>query len=276
MINGIPVLINAENSIFAISQFEQREATTFKRGGRLRALSNRLPSPTVNLAAPLNYRRITMMLSVRSEPALVLVLGGSVLGEGMEHLVESPNIRLVESDVALGKRTMLVCDGHDIPIADASFDAVIAQAVLEHVADPARVVAEAHRVLKPDGIIYAETPFMQQVHMAAYDFSRFTHLGHRRLFRQFAEVDSGIVAGPGSALAWASEYFAASLSHHRLVSRSLAAAARLLTFWLARLDRRLARNPAAYDAAAGFYFLGRKADTVLTDHELVSLYRGAQ
>jgi SAM-dependent methyltransferase len=38
------------------------------------------------------------------------------------------------------------------------------QAVLEHALDPPVVVAEIYRVLKPGGLVYADTPFMQRVH----------------------------------------------------------------------------------------------------------------
>ena len=55
-------------------------------------------------------------------------------------------------------------------------------------------------VYKDDGLVYADTPFMQQVHMGRYDFTRFTYLGHRRLFRKFEEIDSGAVSGPAMAL----------------------------------------------------------------------------
>ena len=37
------------------------------------------------------------------------------------------------------------------------------------------------------GIVYAETPFMQQVHEGAYDFTRYTVLGHRYLFKKFKQ-----------------------------------------------------------------------------------------
>ncbi len=51
---------------------------------------------------------------------------------------------------------------------------------------------EIHRVLKDDGIVYADTPFMQQVHEGAYDFTRFTLSGHRWLFKNFALLDSTV------------------------------------------------------------------------------------
>ena len=74
-------------------------------------------------------------------------------------------------------------------------DAVICQAVLEHVLEPASAVSEIHRVLRRDGLVYAETPFMQQVHERAYDFSRFTQSGHRWLFRRFSEISAGPIGG---------------------------------------------------------------------------------
>ncbi|MEZ5361501.1 MAG: class I SAM-dependent methyltransferase [Bryobacterales bacterium] len=66
----------------------------------------------------------------------------------------------------------MLCDAQRIPFADATFDAVVAQAMLEHVADPVRAVGEIWRVLKP-GLVYSETPFLQQVHAGPYDFTRY-------------------------------------------------------------------------------------------------------
>lgn len=49
-------------------------------------------------------------------------------------------------------------DAHELPIQDASVDGVIALEVLEHVDDPDRVLAEASRVLKPDGALCVAVP----------------------------------------------------------------------------------------------------------------------
>ena len=149
----------------------------------------------------------------------MLVVGGSVAGEGFEQLLDDPALELVETDVALGPRTSLVCDAHDLPFADGTFDAVVCQAVLEHVADPPRVVTELRRVLRPGGLAYSEIPFMQQVHEGAHDFTRYTLTGHRRLFRDFAELGSGAVAGPGMALGWSVRAFGLGLVGSRPAAR---------------------------------------------------------
>ena len=62
------------------------------------------------------------------------------------------------------RNTQFVADAHRVPLATESVDALVIQAVLEHVLDPWRVAAEIHRVLRPGGLVYADTPFLQQVH----------------------------------------------------------------------------------------------------------------
>jgi 2-polyprenyl-6-hydroxyphenyl methylase/3-demethylubiquinone-9 3-methyltransferase len=48
-------------------------------------------------------------------------------------------------------------DALALPYADSSFDVVCAMDFLEHVEDPARVIAEASRVLNPGGIFFFHT-----------------------------------------------------------------------------------------------------------------------
>lgn len=57
-------------------------------------------------------------------------------------------------------RTNLVflqADGQALPFAKASFDAVLSHAVIEHVADASRYLAECRRVLRPGGWMYLST-----------------------------------------------------------------------------------------------------------------------
>lgn len=51
-----------------------------------------------------------------------------------------------------------VASGEEIPCADESFDVVIANNVLEHLADPAAVFREVARVLVPGGLFLVKTP----------------------------------------------------------------------------------------------------------------------
>jgi hypothetical protein len=143
------------------------------------------------------------------------------------------------------------------------------------VVDPARVVSEIHRVLLPQGLVYSEVPFMQQVHGGALDFTRYTHLGHRRLFREFEEIDSGAVCGPGMALVWSLRYFVTAFATSQRIRLALDALARVLFFWLKYADDYLTKTPGGLDGASSTYFLGRRADEPITDRDLVAGYRGA-
>lgn len=276
VVEGVPVLLNEPSSIFTMKDVIGHRDTFFPdtRSGRFKAALRRfVPSLNWNLKATANYHRLGALLARRARRR-VLVVGGSIVGTGLDALT---GVELVESDIALGAgRVLLICDAHDIPFADGTFDGVVAQAVLEHVVDPQRCVDEMHRVLAPEGMIYSETPFMQQVHAGRYDFTRFTHLGHRRLFRRFEEIDSGAACGPGMALAWSYQYFLLSFARTHVARGVLKAFAALTSCWLRLFDRYLIDRPGTLDAASGYYFLGRKCQQVLADRDLIQTYRGAE
>ena len=271
----IPILVAPHKSLFDIETFTEAQTTFFRPIGKVRGMiSAALPDVTLNVSSDQAYRRmLDRMLQSTANPK-VLVVGGGVVGGGMDCLVNDPRITLIETDAAIAPRTNLICDGHDLPFADQSVDAVIVQAVLEHVVDPHRCVAEIHRVLKPAGLVYSDTPFMQQVHGRQYDFTRFTHLGHRRLFRMFDEIDSGISCGPGTALAWSLRYFMLSFFSNDKLRSAASLAARLMFFPLKYVDRYLVNKPAAKDAASAFYFLGVRSETALDDRTLIESYDG--
>jgi SAM-dependent methyltransferase len=263
--------------VFSLSDYQQHQETFFPKESRFRKLAKAvLPKIYANHVATRNYEAFVGELLKVSRNPRILIIGCGELGEGMRQLIERPEIELVETDVAMGSRTAIVCDCHDLPFEDAAFDGVILQAVLEHVVDPQRCVMEIRRCLRGHGLVYAETPFMQQVHGGRYDFVRFTFLGHRRLFRDFEEIKSGLACGPGMALAWSIKYFFWSFVSSTLAREVIAGIVSLGFFWLKYLDRFLLSKPAAFDGASANFFLGRKSDKQLSDRELLSLYRGAR
>lgn len=279
IINNIPVLIDEDSSLFSIDDFVDQRQTFFNLSSKSNKLKETLrkffPDISKNIKARDNYEKLAKLLLEQSSNPKVLVIGGSVLGNGMEAILAYPTIELVESDISFGLRTTLICDAHSIPFEDNSFDAIIVQAVLEHVVDPFKCVEEIYRVLKEDGLAYAETPFMQQVHGGCYDFTRFTYLGHRRLFRRFAEIESGAVCGPGMALAWSYQYFLLSFATPKFLRKFIRVFARLTSFYLKYLDYLLINNVGTLDGASAYYFMGRKSTRVLSDKELIKLYKGS-
>ena len=281
LVAGVPVLINERRSTFRIADYEDvtEFAQTIPLAHKLINLADRhLPSLTLNLGSCENFKVLSELVHAQAdggERARVLIVGAGNGGIGSHVLLDDMRLACVETDVALGPRTQLVCDGHDLPFVDGAFHAVVCQAVLEHVLDPVRVVEEIHRVLVSGGLVYSEIPFMQQVHGGAYDVTRFTLLGHRRLYRCFDELKSGVQGGPGMALGWSVWYFLRTLARTR-TGRGLAfMLTRATLFWLKHIDRWLIRRPAAVDAASGTFFLGRRREKAVSDEAILHSYRGA-
>lgn len=73
-------------------------------------------------------------------------------------------------------RTVAV-GGEALPFADASFDLVISDNVVDHAEDPARIVSEMVRVLAPGGLLY----FTVNAHHAFYTAAAAAHAAWRSL-----------------------------------------------------------------------------------------------
>lgn len=78
----------------------------------------------------------------------------------------------------------LIGTAYSIPAADAAFDTLLCTAVLEHLEEPARALAEAHRVLRPGGAAIYTVPFIWHLHEEPRDFFRYSKHGLRYLFEQ--------------------------------------------------------------------------------------------
>lgn len=283
LVEGVPLLLDPAQSTFDPSHYHPEPTGRPSLRARLRTAAVRVaawqPPIARNLGSEANFARMRDLLleEVQDRPARVLVIGGGQLGAGSEALLLSPGVESVETDVVLGGRTQVVCDAMTLPFPDSSFDGAVAQAMLMYVPDPARAVAELHRVLKPGGIVYSETGFLQQQTDAAHDFWRFTAQGHRRLMRWFSEIDVGVQVGPGSALAWSVRSFARSLAGpSKAVQVLFARVAALLCVWMPLLDPYLVRHKPAIDSASGTYFLGRRAEEPVPDRDILARYSGAQ
>lgn len=278
VVNGIPVIINESKSIFRFADFTDKKNLFFdisKKGNLISTISRVIPSLGGNNLGKRNFKFLESYLIANSpqSPPRVLVVGGSIIGEGMEDFVNSKQLEIVEADVSFGPRSKIIFDAHSIPYKNESFDCVIAQAVLEHVIDPAKCVQEIYRVLKPSGVVYAETPFMQQVHGGPYDFTRFTRSGHRQLFFHFQELRSGSAAGSGTSMAWAYQYFLLALFGYTHTLRLMIKFfARITGFWMKYFDYLTMLNKYDDDGASGFYFIGTKSAEPLASKEIINYY----
>lgn len=276
VVQGVPVLIDDGTSVVTVDEVEASSRLDHAAPRLSRRLAQRLPSATLNDGAPERFERFRRALPTEGgRRPRVLIVGGGTVGTGSEVVVGSADLEVISTDIYISANVDVACDAHRLPFVDRCFDGVVIQAVLEHVFEPWNVVSEIHRVLRPGGIVYAETPFMQQVHEGAYDFTRFTLIGHRRLFRRFEEIEAGVAVGPATALLWSLRYFARAVPRR---SRKLATLADKTViigfFWLKYLDRWLADHRGAPDAASGVYFLGASRDAPVGDEAILRTYRG--
>jgi SAM-dependent methyltransferase len=92
-------------------------------------------------------------------------------------------------------RPTIVGTAEALPVPDASFDVVMCTMVLEHVIDPRKVLAEARRVLAPNGRLVLTVPGVWPTHEAPHDYWRFTRFGLEQLMREFGVVGELVSLG---------------------------------------------------------------------------------
>jgi len=274
IIDGRPVLISASNGLF------DRKAYTTASSRSTYSSPSRdwFPSPSVNLSRSRVLRNLGRMLA-RLPATAVLVVGSGTQRHKIEAALAAGgacNLRLTCVDVDASADVDAFADAHCLPFREECFDAVVTTAVLEHVLRPEIVAAELARVLRTGGLLYSELPFIQQVHEGAYDFTRYTLSGHRRLLNRYRELESGLVAGPGTALVWTAEAFAGAFFASQRIARAARLGARLILFWIKYFDYLLIRSPAALDGASCTYFFGEKIEGTIPDSEIIAGYRGVR
>ena len=269
LIDAQPVLIDFAASIFDRGTYSGDNGSVLQRDMTRRSIGSRLHQFAcgTNPIAASNCAKFIELLKEGCKRPVILVIGGGTIGLGADELYNNSSVELVGTDVYASPYTDLVADAHKLPFEDGTFDGVWVQAVLEHVLEPATVVSEIHRVLRREGVVYAETPFMQQVHERAYDFSRFTQSGHRWLFKRFSEISAGPIGGAGVVLVWSIRYFSRALGAGEKLSRLIS----LPFFWIRFLDTFASGRDVA-DAASGFFFLGRRSDDAIDPHAMPKYY----
>jgi 2-polyprenyl-6-hydroxyphenyl methylase/3-demethylubiquinone-9 3-methyltransferase len=67
------------------------------------------------------------------------------------------NLLVAKHHDRTGRADYIVSDARSLPFPDRSFDVVCAMDLLEHVEEPERVIAEASRVLRPNGLLFFHT-----------------------------------------------------------------------------------------------------------------------
>jgi len=273
LIHGQPILIDFENSVIERNWFEQSKST-YSHIGKRRNLPRKLKGALFGTEriSKRNFKIFQQQIKKHSgKNSLVLMIGAATPGVGSDILYDDTELRQIAFDIYPSDLTNFIADAHQLPLKDSCIDAVCIQAVLEHVLDPHMVVSEVQRVLKPGGLVYSETPFMQQVHEGAYDYTRFTELGHRWLWREFESIERGTIGGPGVSAYWAMKYLMRGLVRNHKLGDILS-----VPFGFFALFDQLIPQNYAIDGANGSFFIGQKSTNKIKLKKVVDEYLGAQ
>ena len=126
------------------------------------------------------YRSLILERPSRVERYIGADLGGSAHG--------NPDLRF---------------DGRELPLKSASIDSAMATEVLEHCAEPVKLLSEIGRVLKPGGFFFCTVPFVWPLHEVPNDHYRYTPFALRKLLMEanFSEVQLKAHGGWDASLA---------------------------------------------------------------------------
>lgn len=121
-----------------------------------------------------------------------------------------------------------------LPLHDGIADTVVSLSVLEHLKEPAVMLAEAFRILRPTGLLVLQVPFMWHVHEAPHDYFRFTRYGLTHLLEKagFQEIRVHALSGVWSTLALKVNYQLVRLTRGRPLSRSAVGVSLIPLLWL--------------------------------------------
>ena len=186
-----------------------REATeSFRRAGaewdEMRALG--LPAEAVEaaLAGLLPRGGLGRLLDIGTCTGRLLELLAPRIAAGLGVDASRAMLALARARLAragLSHCTVRLADMYRLPLADASFDAVVMQMVLHHAETPAAALAEVARVLRPGGLLivvdlapHANADCLQRL---AHRWPGFADGEMRRLLTGAGLTAGGAVAVPG-------------------------------------------------------------------------------
>jgi SAM-dependent methyltransferase len=96
-------------------------------------------------------------------------------------------LQYIGCDIRKGLGVDRIEDAHALTLPDRSAGTVLLLEILEHLPRPHCAVAEAHRILRDDGLLVVSVPFNYRLHGFPNDYWRFTSSGVHTLLSAFAE-----------------------------------------------------------------------------------------
>jgi SAM-dependent methyltransferase len=263
--NGVPILLDPKKSADLFQNYQVNKGkdwhlldqhsigiefsrkpfhTRFKR---LNKWLNFIKYPYVPVWQPPTFQNLH---DHYSSGGRVLHLGGGTT---------SPDLKgWVNADILPYKSVDVVGDGRCLPFPDQSFDLIVSNSMLEHIAEYQTVISECYRVLKPGGYIWMCVPQVCGRHHT-YDYWRWTLPGLKKVMGQFEIVNEGARIGTGPFLAILMEATLEAALPRPSFFKELA---RTVVLWIAFpirfIDRIAAGSDMFHHFAHTIYVTGRK------------------
>lgn len=213
-----------------------------------RRIINRIlnPSPTIQ-----SNSQISKVLSM-------IPKGGKIVDLGAGGRKITPDTITV--DFAKVGNTNIIADIHNIPLKGESTDCIFCTGTLEHVEYPEVVLKEIVRVLKKDGIVYIDVPFMQCYHPDPVDYWRFTIKGLELICIRngLIKIETGVNIGSASALTWVLMVFSQTIFSNRIINKIFSTLFSILVSPIKYIDKITIKRENSIIAPSAVYFIGTK------------------
>ena len=243
---SLPILFSRHSELASDSYATWRPSAA--KGTKVKGYreARRLPATSVSKLSEGPWRKF-----------LEAVGEGRLLNIGSGQKSVTTNLqRWVNLDIAPHNNVDVVGDGHWLPFADNSFDAVVSKNVFAYLKNPFQVGAEINRVLRPGGLMWCNEAFALPRSLSPpRDCFRYAPDGFQAVFAPQETVDVGAALGPFAVIGRYAEFAAEALFPGKagFASRWCTAWAlqpfKYLDDWIVK------RSP---EAATAFYFIGRK------------------
>lgn len=171
---------------------------------------------------------------------------------------QPPPPHFVNVDIAAVPGVHVVADGQQLPFADETFEMIECDALLEHVVEPARAIAEVQRVLKRGGLLHVVVPFNHPFHAYPHDYHRWTLSALQNDLAPLAVVDAGVRTGPAATWLLYTLQFVKLLAPG-ILGKVVGAALGWVLWPVRYLDYGFYRTARAHVLANSIYVLARKA-----------------
>lgn len=162
-----------------------------------------------------------------------LVIGNLRMNQNTESAKNVKSIytnNAIHLDIHAKNQTDIVADGYRLPFPDNTFNLIVAQATMKHMANPKKFLKEVYRVLDNKGVFYSEYAYFLMFHRWPGDYFRFTPLGIKELLKDFKVIEMGPNRGPSYVIVEVLSIYIGSLLSFN--NKYLFSFFRIITGWI--------------------------------------------